>query len=168
MSSASLEGNDDAVLPFAVEPLDASPRGTHTITSPGPLPSRGRPAAAAVGFLIAILTAAGAGIAGTWFVLRQRPDPSPPPDTAAVPDATVTTEPVAPEPPPVEPTAVVSPTDPPAEASSSSPNADRMRTAKTATSAEASSAPVSTPPRPCDPPYFIDAQGIRRVKRECF
>jgi len=150
-----------------VAPIHAAPRGTHTITSPGPLPARRLPATAAIGFFIAILTAAGAGVAGTWFVLRQTAAAPPLPGSATASGEAPSAALLPADPPQPEETAAPPPDEAPAEASSSAPNVDRMRPAKTATSAEASSAPA-TAPRPCDPPYFIDAQGIRRVKRACF
>ncbi|MBL9023661.1 MAG: serine/threonine protein kinase [Myxococcales bacterium] len=146
-------------------PTQLEPRGTHTVTSPGPLPKRSRPAIAAAAFMVAILTAAGAGIAGTWLVLRAEhqtgaasaatppSQAAPPAPVASASDRGAETSGPQLTPPP--------PDDPRPTASSSAPNVDRMRPARP--SADAASAP-----KPCDPPYFIDTEGIRRVKRECF
>jgi serine/threonine-protein kinase len=134
------------------------------VTSPGPLPKRRRPAFAAAAFVIAILTAAGAGIAGTWLVLRgERPTGAA--SAAAPPQATPLRSVASPSDRAVETSGPEltppQPEDPRPPASSSAPNVDRMRPARP--SADAASAP-----KPCDPPYFIDNEGIRRVKRECF
>lgn len=151
-------------------PFDLQHHGTHTITSPGPAPSARRSAVVPIGFVVAILTAAGAGIAGTWLVLRSGSPPGsaaaastgardkgqPPRSTA--PDAP---EPPPPASPPADEARAPASTEPRDPASSSTPNVDRMRPQKP-------SAESPAPSNPCDPPYFIDAEGIRRVKRECF
>ncbi len=153
-----------SVRPPGPTPLE--PRGTHTVTSPGPLPKRRRPAIAAAAFMVAILTAAGAGIAGTWLVLRAEPQ-----DVPDRPPAPLEAVPSAPAPPSSANARIAETSSPttaapreesqPVPISSSAPNGERALPPRP--SADATSAP-----RPCDPPYFIDREGIRRVKRECF
>ena len=144
--------------------FEAQGRGTHTVTSPGPLPKTRRSLLAPVLFVVAIVTAAGAGIAGTWLVLGDKPAPatstapaSPAADATPPPANATPEERAQPTPSAVD----LPPNDPFPSASPSGPSGDRPRPAR-------SSVDSATAPKPCDPPYFVDSEGIRRVKRECF
>jgi serine/threonine-protein kinase len=120
---------------------------------------------AALGAAIVIGASAGAA---ALVILRAPAEPAP---RAA--------EPAGPEPTAPEPTA---PDPAPTSAHSGAPEAEppEPRALQGEPSAPATAPPergrqrTAEPPRtgsarkPCDPPYYVDEEGIRRVKRECF
>jgi eukaryotic-like serine/threonine-protein kinase len=101
------------------------------------------------------VAAAAVVVALTLVAVREAPR-----EPAASP-ATVVGEPLA-------PTATADPTPPPG-----SPTVDAIATATATAVPSASVRPRLPPPRPtatavdCNPPWFVDAQGIQRVKRGC-
>ncbi|MFO0554453.1 MAG: serine/threonine-protein kinase [Polyangiaceae bacterium] len=119
------------------------------------------------------------------FASRAKRASSPPPEARAV--ATATESPSvaksAPEPAPaplesVAAVVVVESTEPSASNAGSTTVAAGIRPVtsapttaapgKTAASVRIEPSSAAPPPNPCDPPYYVDDQGIRRVKRNCF
>lgn len=157
-----------SVRPPPVAPSDRGDRGTHTITSPGPLPGDKRKTAPLVAIAIALLAAAGIGVGATWLALRGGPTASaadassapPPPSGELEPSSAAVETPSATAAPTAEPHVEIDPTAAPQGA------ADPPRTPRSA--ARPTTSTSAGAPRPCDPPWFIDKEGIRRVKRECF
>jgi serine/threonine-protein kinase len=150
---------------------DTQHRLTHTLTSP--VLARGPSGARLMLFAGALLVAAGAGVGGAWIAMgRPTPGvrfssfadrtPRSGPDafqvaSASAPATSPATSGVAPQ---VEPSAPIADVT---DGSSSPPvMPDRMLPTRRTGAAPAASS------KPCDPPYFIDAAGIRRVKRDCF
>jgi len=151
---------------------DTQRRITHTLTAASPSPKRGV-RISLVAVMVAVIGAALLGGGGVWLVTRKPSEPRPaspatapepakqddfPPIASAssVATASVATAPNNVEP---EPDATAPNTDAPLP-SLTPPGSDRLQPRRSATSVSSSSK--------CDPPYFVDAQGIRRVKRECF
>ncbi|NUO53047.1 MAG: serine/threonine protein kinase, partial [Polyangiaceae bacterium] len=157
-----------SVRPPPVVPSDRGERGTHTITSPGPLPGGQRKTAPLVAIAIALLVAVGIGVGATWLALRGGVAASAANASSASPAPSVE----------VERTSTPVDTSAPSAAIAASPIESDPTAAPQATtetprfprpsSKSTSSAGSTSTPRPCDPPWFIDKDGIRRVKRECF
>jgi serine/threonine-protein kinase len=155
-----------SVRPPPVVPSDRGDRGTHTITSPGPLPDDRRKTAPLLAIAIGLCAAAGIGVGATWLALRggvaasatSAPPASPSRNDEGLPTASAADTAVAPTTttaePRVESDASASP-----QVAPEAPRPPRSAPKPTSTAGT---------PRPCDPPWFIDKSGIRRVKRECF
>ncbi|NUO53383.1 MAG: serine/threonine protein kinase [Polyangiaceae bacterium] len=157
-----------SVRPPPVVPSDRGERGTHTITSPGPLPGSHRKTAPLVAIAIALLAAVGIGVGATWLALRGGGAASAANASSASPAPSVEVEPTSSIVETTAPSATL--TEPPVE---SDPTASPQATTELPRVPRPSSKPTTsagstTTPRPCDPPWFIDKDGIRRVKRECF
>ncbi len=150
---------------------DTQRRITHTLTSQGPTPPA-RNRFSALGLVLAVIGGALLSGGAVWLATRQSSQPNavgrvtaiaalpsiviiPAPET---PTASATAEASSLAPAPSE--SALSSSDVP---SSSAAPSDRMLPRRPGSS------PSSASPSPrCDPPYFIDAQGIQRVKRDCF
>ncbi len=155
-----------------------SDRGTHTVTSPGGIP--GPPAVQrrwlALGGIIAtaVLLAGALGAAATYLVVRAElraassgPAPSSPDATTAAGTAGPAIAGSGSPAPPSDATTEAPPSSSP-PATSEAPPAEPPppHRARALTDARSSGA-TPTPKAPCDPPYYVDGDGIRRVKRDC-
>ncbi len=144
---AEIEAGADAFVPVDVVTPERqrllANAATASVTVPSPAARRSRkPVAAAV-----LAVAVGLTTAGVWLVQRET-EPAPAPATA--PPAVVARE--APAPAPVE--APAPPPEPVKPAAAPAPVRTRAQSRKAS-------------PR-CDPPTYVDAAGIRRVKDGCF
>ncbi|HTJ81595.1 MAG TPA: protein kinase, partial [Polyangiaceae bacterium] len=161
---------------------------TRTVTQPGP------PALAAAGpgktvalFGAGLVVAAALGGGGVWLALRSSlADPtrggasdrtsglaataaSDPSSEAA---SSATARPSASVAGSAEVPAAIESTEPPEPSSSATSGIDKMSPSdvrsQTPHARPGASGAASSNQKPCDPPYYLDANGIRRVKRECF
>jgi hypothetical protein len=148
---------------------DTQRRITHTLTAQSPSPPA-RNRFSVLGLVLAVTVAALLSGGAVWLFTRQS-QPSPAARTTAVAGlpsivilptseatASATSEPEIVEPASSE---TAAPTSDVPSSSAASPS-DKMLPRRPG----AGSASLTSPK--CDPPYFIDAQGIQRVKRDCF
>jgi serine/threonine-protein kinase len=161
---------DRPETPTHVLPLPAPPasvrepgslsRGVVTRSEPSALEGQPRPRSLARPLAFGI-GAACIVVLGAYVMMRSRHDTAAPVvASSAPPSAETSAAPSEPAPPPPQPPPATATAAPPATADASA----RPVTKPVARPA----APVKTAAAKCDPPYTIDAKGVRVPKRECF
>ncbi len=161
---------------------NARDRASHTLTSQGPATARASSRLSLlVAFVGAIVVASALGVAITWIVVGRSARAAAPdgrattvtPSLAGLPPtatAVSSSTEVAAPPSPL-PSAALEPEEP-APSASTGPSRAGTSGAPIDTMARlphrASSSTAAASEKSCDPPYYVDANGIRRVKRDCF
>jgi len=134
-------------------------RGVVTKSAPSALEGQPRPRSLARPLAFG-LGAACIVVLGAYVVMRARHETVAPVLASSAPPSAETRAAPSEATPPPPPPAPVTTTTPPATADAS---------ARPVTKAVARpAAPVKTAAAKCDPPYTIDAKGVRVPKRECF